>query len=195
MAAKSTATSNYFKNADGSYSRSYSLLPVNYRDPAGDWQPIDTHVVRGAHGRWAEKANSPAADFAATGSDAALARLTMSGGRQLSYGLSGAKPVAPQVSGSTVSYPDVLPDTDLNLQPTATGLKESIVLASSRAAHSWDFPLDLKGLTPVELKDGSIALRDSSGKNAGEIPRPTPTTPTSTGIRASEPPRTPSTTP
>ncbi|MGW3983876.1 LamG-like jellyroll fold domain-containing protein [Streptomyces mirabilis] len=170
VAAKSTATSSYFKNADGSYSRSYGLIPVNYRDTAGNWQPIDTHVVRGAHGRWEEKANSPAADFAATGSDGALARLTMSGGRQLSYGLSGAKPVAPRVSGSTISYPDVLPDTDLTLQPTAVGLKESIVLVSSRAANSWDFPLDLKGLTPFERRDGSIELRDSSGKKAGQIP-------------------------
>ncbi|MGW2696099.1 LamG-like jellyroll fold domain-containing protein [Streptomyces sp. NPDC001296] len=170
VAAKSTATSTYFKNADGSYSRSYSLLPVNYRDAAGNWQPIDTRLVRGAHGRWEEKANSPEVSFAPTGSDAALAGLTLGGGRRLSYGLTGAEHVAPEVSGSTATYPGVLPDTDLTLRPTAVGLKESIVLSSARAANSWEFPLDLKGLTPVPQRDGSIELRDTSGKKAGEIP-------------------------
>ncbi|MFF3911464.1 LamG-like jellyroll fold domain-containing protein [Streptomyces sp. NPDC001848] len=170
MASKSTATSDYYRNADGSYTRRLAQDPINYRDAAGNWQPIDTGVQRGSDGRWHEKANSMGVDFAPSATDSALVRVDNGNGHVFSYRLQGAASAASQVSGSSVTYPHVQPGTDLVLRPTAVGMKESIVLHTARAANSWTFPLDLKGLTPVLAKDGSIELRDASDKRVGEIP-------------------------
>ncbi|NED89763.1 hypothetical protein G3I76_58030, partial [Streptomyces sp. SID11233] len=86
--------------------------------------------------------------------------------------MSGAAPVTGTRSadGSHVTYPGVLPHTDLQVAATATGVKEAIVLDAPEAAHEWTFPLDLDGLTPVQLHDGSIDLRDTAGKTVERIP-------------------------
>ncbi|MEU7059926.1 LamG-like jellyroll fold domain-containing protein [Streptomyces sp. NPDC046197] len=170
IAAKSSATSDYFENVDGSVTRKIAQRPVNYRDSSGAWQPIDTGVQHASDGRWHEKANSLSVDFASSANDKALTSFAADGSHSLSYGLQGAAKVAGTASGSTVTYPGVLPDTDLALAPLTTGVKEWIVLHSARAANSWTFPLQLKGLTPVQKKDGSIALVDASGKTVAEIP-------------------------
>ncbi|MEV5752124.1 LamG-like jellyroll fold domain-containing protein [Actinoallomurus sp. NPDC052308] len=170
VAAKSSATSDYFQNADGTFTRRLSQQPVNYR--AGkDWKPIDTALKTGSDHRWHETANSVTADFAPSAADPNLVRLGVGDGHVVSYGLQGAAAVAPAVSGSTATYAGALPQTDLTLRPTATGMKEALVLRSADAANSWTFPLDLKGLTPVVAKDGSIELVDSAGKAEGVIPR------------------------
>ncbi|MBI3687533.1 MAG: discoidin domain-containing protein, partial [Actinobacteria bacterium] len=172
VAARSTATSSYFSNPDGSYTRKLSPTPVNYRDATGAWQPIDTTVVPGTGGRLREKANSLAVDFASSAADPRVASVGLGGGRTLSFGLAGAGAVAPVVTGSTVSYPGVLPGTDLVLVPTPVGVKQALVLHSAQAGNSWVFPLDVQGLTPVAKPDGSISLVDSAGKAAGVIPAP-----------------------
>ncbi|MEU8797132.1 LamG-like jellyroll fold domain-containing protein [Spirillospora sp. NPDC048819] len=170
VAAKSTATTDYYRNADGSHTRKFAQGPINYRDGNGDWRPIDTTVRQGRDHRWHQRANSLSVSFAPKASDARLAQVSGDDGRRLAYALQGAAPVTPTVSGSMVTYPDVLPSTDLSVWPTATGVKEAIVLHSAQAGNSWVFPLKLKGLTPRKAADGSIELLDGSGEPAGRIP-------------------------
>jgi RHS repeat-associated protein len=170
IASKSTATSDYYQNADGSYTRRLSQSPVNYQTAPGTWQPINTGVVKGPDGRWHEKANSLAVSFAASSADPAVATLGIDPSHSVASGLTGAAAVAPVVSGSTVSYPGVLPETDLVVQPTTIGLKESLVLHSARAPDRWTFPLALTGLAPVQARDGSIDLVDASGQTKAVIP-------------------------
>jgi RHS repeat-associated protein len=170
LPSKSTATSDYFQNADGSHTRRMAQLPINYRDAAGGWRPIDTRLRSGSDGRWHESANSLAVDFASSAADPALSRFGIGGGREVSYGLQGAAAVAPVVSGATATYRGVLPGTDLTLSPTALGIKESLVLHSASAANAWVFPLRLKGVKPVAGAGGAIRLVDSAGRTAGTIP-------------------------
>jgi hypothetical protein len=170
VASKSTATSDYFQNADGSVTRRLAQGTINYRDSSGNWQTIDTSVQHGSDGRWHERANSVVADFAPSSSDAALAHVALPNGGALSYGLQGAASVAPEVSGAKVTYRQVLPGTDLRLQPTVDGLKESVILDGPSAANLWVFPLNLRGLTPALAADGGVVLYDASGKQAGVIP-------------------------
>ncbi|GAA1722955.1 hypothetical protein GCM10009765_83670 [Fodinicola feengrottensis] len=175
VATKSTATSTYFQNADGSYTRRLSEQPTNYKDSSGAWQAIDTGLTS-VDGRWKEKANSLALDFAGSATDPNLVRFgldnSLTAGRGISYGLQGATAVAPAIAGSTATYPGVLPDTDLQVHPTNSGVKESVILHSATAANSWVFPLKLRGLTASQQADGSISLTDSTGKPAGRIPAP-----------------------
>ncbi|REH51886.1 RHS repeat-associated protein [Kutzneria buriramensis] len=170
IAAKSSATMNYFQNTDGTVTRKYSQTPVNYQDAAGAWQPIDTTVEHGADGRWHEKANSAKVDFAPTATDPTLTSLAVDGSHSVAYSVQGAAPVTPKVSGSNVTYGSILPSTDLQLAPNATGVKESIVLRDAHAPTTWTFPLKLTGLTPKLAADGSVDLVDSAGAVRERVP-------------------------
>ncbi|MFC1434545.1 LamG-like jellyroll fold domain-containing protein [Streptacidiphilus sp. N1-3] len=170
VAAKSTATSNYFQNADGSYTRQLFQGAVNYRDSSGNWQAIDTRVQQGGDKRWHEKANGIGADFAPSAADPSLARFSVDPSHSVGWSLTGAAPVAPVVSGATATYRSALPDTDLVLETSTTGVKESLLLKSAAAADSWTFPLALEGMTPALTADGSIDLRDAAGKTRAVIP-------------------------
>ncbi|WP_234533394.1 LamG-like jellyroll fold domain-containing protein [Streptomyces shenzhenensis] len=167
---KSSRTETVYHNADGSTTREMYTSPVNYQMGKGRWAPIDVDVRAGPGGRWYEKANSVAVDFAAKATDSALASLADGKGHRIAYALKGAAPVKGTADGSTVTYHDVLADTDLALTPTATGVKESVVLSSADAGNTWTFPLTLKGLTPVQQKNGWTDLRDSAGSTVERIP-------------------------
>ncbi|MEV7151660.1 LamG-like jellyroll fold domain-containing protein [Streptomyces sp. NPDC093084] len=169
-AAKSSRTDTVYDNADGSTTRRISPTPVNYQVSKGKWAPIDVDVRAGPDGRWQEKANSVDVDLAARADDTKLVSLGVDDRHTLSYGLDGAQSVTGTADGSRVTYADALPATDLQVAPTATGVKESVVLHSAAAAHSWTFPLHLKGLTPVQKKDGSIVLTDAAGRTVETIP-------------------------
>ena len=170
VADKSSATTDLYRNADGSFTRTISQGPVNYRADGGGWLPIDTRLHKAADGRWHEKANSRSVSLAPRASGTALARFAVDGTHSLTFGLRGAGPTAGTASGNRMTYPGILPDTDLVETTTAIGLKEAIVLQSPAAATSWVFPLSLHGLTPVKRKDGSIGLVDSSGRTVEKIP-------------------------
>jgi hypothetical protein len=170
VAARSTATSDYYQNADGSYTRRYAEGPINFKNTSGQWQPIDTTVVKGASGRWQQKANSFSATFADTAASPDITSVGLSGGDSAALSLAGAAQVAPVVHGSTMTYPGVLPGTDLVAQPIATGVKQSLILHSASAASSWVFPLHLTGLTPELARDGSVSLIDTAGKTEASIP-------------------------
>lgn len=165
-----TAQADLYKNADGSYTRRVWSEPVNYQTSSGTWAPIDSTLVQGTGGRWQEKANSLAVNFAATGSDPALASLTAPGGSQrISFSLAGAGSAAATASGSAVTYPGILPDTSVTETATTDGLSESLTLSSAAAGNSWVFPLNLTGLTAT-LNGGSVDLTDSAGHVVGVIP-------------------------
>ncbi|MEU2286011.1 LamG-like jellyroll fold domain-containing protein [Streptomyces sp. NPDC013178] len=170
-ATHSTRTETVYDNADGSTTRRISPTPVNYQVGKGRWAPIDVDVRAGPDGRWHETANSLTVDFAAKATDPALASLATDASHSVAYALQGAAPVKGTADGSTVTYDQVLPGTDLKLQPTATGVKESVVLDSADATNTWTFPLTLEGLTPVQdTGTGWIDLTDASGKTVERIP-------------------------
>ncbi|MFE2301571.1 LamG-like jellyroll fold domain-containing protein [Streptomyces sp. NPDC059445] len=169
-AAKSSRTDTVYDNADGSTTRRMSPTPVNYQVGKGRWAPIDVDVRAGPDGRWHEKANSVGVDLAAEATDSGLVTFAADSAHSVSYGLDGAASVKGAADGSLVTYGNVLTGTDLEVAPTATGVKEAIVLHDADAGNTWTFPLKLKGLTPVQTKSGSIDLRNSAGKTVERIP-------------------------
>ncbi|MFC3572807.1 LamG-like jellyroll fold domain-containing protein [Streptomyces yaanensis] len=169
VAGRSSSHSTYYRNADGSFSRKVSPFPLNYKDPKGEWRQIDTEVARGPDGRWDEKSNAMDVGFGAKSSDKDLASFDKDG-KSVGFGLEGAAQVTGTAQGSTVSYPKVLPDTDLQLTSTSIGMRQALVLHSAKAANSWVFPLELKGLTAKLNKAGGVDLRDANGKGVALIP-------------------------
>jgi RHS repeat-associated protein len=168
--AKATATSTLYRNSDGSYSRLVYSQPVNFRNANGNWQPIKTRLVAGRHGQLHETANGLKVSLAPTAATARLVTVGFGASGEVSYGLAGAAPAQARTSGSTATYPGVLPGTDLSLRAVASGLEESLILHSASAPSAWVFPLRLSGLTAHLAPDGSIKLRSASGATVARIP-------------------------
>ncbi|WP_162602676.1 LamG-like jellyroll fold domain-containing protein [Streptomyces spongiicola] len=170
-AGKSTATSDYYVNADGSTTVRHYAGRTNFRSADGGWEPIDTDLVENEEGRLQERANSLGIEFAADAADQQLASIDFGKGRSLAYALRGAAKVRPSVADNgTVTYAGVLPDTDVQLVPLAEGFKENIVLHSRDAADSWTFPLDVTGLTPRIADNGDVEFTDADGEVTATIP-------------------------
>jgi RHS repeat-associated protein len=169
MAGGTSAQSTVYHNADGSYTRHTYGEPVNYRAPDGSWQPISTTLsVDGS--RLRNGANSFGLSLARTAVDPAVATFT-AGGHSIGYGLRGAADVPASVSGSTVTYPGVLPDTDLVLASVSSGLKQTLVLRSAKAPTSWVFPLVLDGVrASVSPSTGAIEFRDDRDRVVASVP-------------------------
>ena len=125
--------SRTFLLSDGRRQAVISAGPVNYRDRAGRWEPINTRVVRSVRAGFSfqDTANVFGSFFSADPAD--LVRFELPGSGWLATGLPGGRRVAPRVSGSTVSYPGILPGVTLEYSVSPAGLKETIVLASASA--------------------------------------------------------------
>ncbi|MFI6207113.1 LamG-like jellyroll fold domain-containing protein [Streptomyces sp. NPDC051041] len=170
-AKKSTATSDYYINADGSTTIRHYGGRANFKAADGTWEPIDTTLVEAADGDFEQKANSLDVEFAPNAADEQLASVDFGAGRSLTYALRGAdKAVATKGSDGAIVYADVLPETDVQLVPIADGFKENLVLHSRDAADSWVFPLDAEGLTPRLADNGDVEFTDADGKVTAVIP-------------------------
>ncbi|MFJ2416133.1 LamG-like jellyroll fold domain-containing protein [Streptomyces brevispora] len=171
-AKKSTATSDFYVNKDGSTTVRHYASRTNFKADDGTWKPIDTELTRNAaDGRLRQSANSLDVEFAPDAIDQQLASVDFGSGRSIAYALRGARKATPTVDAdNTATYSDVLPDTDLLLSPLADGLKERLVLRSADAPNSWLFPLDLKGLTPSVADNGDVRFTDGDGEVTATIP-------------------------
>ena len=106
----------------------------------------------------------------ASRADAAeLARLTLDADHTVAFGLDGARAVAGRAKGNTVTYPGALPETDVRLESRAGGVKETLVLHSVDALHSYLFPLRLAGLS-ASVVDSQVVLTDSTGRRRAVFP-------------------------
>ncbi|WP_162907046.1 LamG-like jellyroll fold domain-containing protein [Allorhizocola rhizosphaerae] len=180
IAADSDAMSDMYANVDGSHTRVVSAAPVNFRAADGSWQPIDSRLVRDASGGWRVAANSLQMSVAGISAaqrrvgvergQAELGRMVFAGGRSIGWTLAGASLPDPVVSGTTATYADVLPDTDVVLDAFHSGLKETLVLHTAQAPSSWVFELDLRGLTPALDENGGVSLQDGAGATVARIP-------------------------
>ncbi|MEU4652764.1 LamG-like jellyroll fold domain-containing protein [Streptomyces sp. NPDC023723] len=168
LPAERDGFSRTYANEDGTRTTEVSPTPVNYRDAAGAWQPIDPALRADGDG-WRNTADAVGVRVDQRADAARLATVELSGGQSLSYGLSGAAAVQGRAAGSTVTYEGVLADTDLRLDSQAGGVKETLVLNSADAPTTFDFPLALDGLT-ARIVAGAVELTDAEGRVAGVIP-------------------------
>ncbi|MFE7132864.1 LamG-like jellyroll fold domain-containing protein, partial [Streptomyces sp. NPDC057638] len=155
-------------NADGTHTTEVATAPLHYRDPQGRWRPVTPRLTP-APGGWRKAADSVPLTLARRADAAALATLTFPTGESLAYGLDGAAPAPGSGGGTRVSYPSVLPATDLWLDSQAGGLKETLVLRSAQAPAAFSFPLRLTGLT-ARLDGGAVVLADRRGRTKAVIP-------------------------
>ncbi|MEU9344127.1 LamG-like jellyroll fold domain-containing protein [Streptomyces sp. NPDC048278] len=117
-------------NPDGTFTRTDSSMPERARQH-GKWVPIDTTLVRQADGTWAPKAAVTDVRFSGGGSRELV---TMgSDSDRLGFSWPGRLP-EPVISKDTATYPNVLPQVDLQLTADASGYSSILVVKSREAA-------------------------------------------------------------
>ncbi|MFD5793100.1 LamG-like jellyroll fold domain-containing protein [Streptomyces diastatochromogenes] len=117
-------------NPNGTFTRTDSSMPQRTLQH-GKWVPIDTTLVRQANGTWVPKAAVTNVTFSGGGSGTLV--MMRDGSDRLGFSWPGKLP-RPVISGDTATYPNVLPQVDLQLTADASGYSSVLVVKSRKAA-------------------------------------------------------------
>jgi hypothetical protein len=141
---------------DGSFEMTSTSVPVR-TEVDGEWVDIDTDLALAESGYLEPGATTVPVQFSAGGSDE-LARVQLPSGDWLTERWPlGALP-EPAVEGPVALYEDVLPDVDLRLTATATGMAEVLVVNTEEAAENPDLAtisIAVEGASITQLEDGT----------------------------------------
>jgi len=148
--------------------------PVNVKDSAGRWVPVDTSLVADGKGRLAPKASKLPVSFAPSANAADLQRVGRPGSGVV-FTLKGAANRPGVVDGSAVTYSDVSPAVDLEYRVASTVVKTTVIVKSAAGVGEgvWRFPMTLdSGLTPKLNGTGGVDVVDAEGVVVGQVPTP-----------------------
>ncbi|GAA5112331.1 LamG-like jellyroll fold domain-containing protein [Haloechinothrix salitolerans] len=160
-----------FENADGTVTVRHFNGRQMFHDPGRGWRRVDPTLVERRQGRgWRPRVDSHAKRFARSASARTLVSVELGDDQSFGFGVEGARGSVGSVDGDTVTYPKVRPESDLVLQATPVGVKETIVLHSADAPTEWSFPLTLDGLTARVNDAGAVELVNADGGVAAVIP-------------------------
>ncbi len=160
---------------DGTLTTEVSAGPVRFQDPAGAWQPIDLELVA-AGGRLRPRAAALSAPrlLAQAGPAAGPVVEVGAGAQVFAWGPQGAgsaaavtsRPAGPAAAGR-VRYPGLLPGgRDLQLDVTAGGVRESVVLpdrAGALTAPSYTDVFTVPAGATARQAAGGVEFVDPAG--------------------------------
>ena len=170
IVSERTENAKTFELANGTGLTQIYAEPIHFEDPQGDWEEIDTTLEQHADGTWSNVAGDVQVEFAYS-SDAPTLVSLADDGLSAGFAMPAAADVVAEIDGDLAVYDDVLPDVDLELEVTNTGMKEAIVLNDPIAVQDhFEFPLITQGLTSRETTDGTVELVDSSDEVALGLP-------------------------
>ena len=151
---ETTPTSLLTANPDGSFTVTQDTIPVRTQQ-AGQWIPVETDLVPVDQSWIAPKATDTHVRFSRGGTDT-LAQVQTDTGAWVSesWPAGGALP-SPTIDGATATYADVLPEVDLRLTATPSGMAEVLVVNTPEAAANPD-------LQQVELQMHGATVSTSS---------------------------------
>jgi RHS repeat-associated protein len=145
--------------------------PVNYRDSAGSYQPIEDQLVS-TEGGWRTKASGVPVSLPSTLGGGAIS--IGSGDQVVSLTLQGAESSAASVSGATGSYQSVFPGTSASYSAGAASVRETLTLANANAPSEYKYSLSLSpGLHPEPTGAGTVNIVDASGRTVYQLAPPT----------------------
>jgi RHS repeat-associated protein len=159
VAGMSTATSNTYRTPRGPLETRVYPHPVNYRNSSGKWSAIGDDLVAGSGG-FHNQANS----FHVWLPQSLPAPISLSSsGGDFSFALAGAVGSA-AVSGTTASYTDALPSTDVTYTSQANGISDAVTLKDQSAPTSLSYDLSAgAGMTVAQTPGGGLRVLDSAG--------------------------------
>ena len=172
LAERRTANSRTFQLQDGRVEQEISAGPLNFRDGAGQWQPIDP-TVRASSRPGFSLANETNGYRSYYGDNPdALVRFETAAGA-ITLATPGRPPGTPVAERNTVTYASGLgPGLGLSYQVTPEALKESIVVEAPPEGDGHlavDFALGLEGPAARQQRDDGHPSC-SSGRRAPRGP-------------------------
>ncbi|MEU8262025.1 hypothetical protein AB0C02_15545, partial [Micromonospora sp. NPDC048999] len=173
--AAGTSTSTVTARPDGTVELTQSAVPTRTR-VNGEWKNLDPTLIRQADGGITGTVTTNQVRLS-PGGTGPLAELT-SGDRALSVTAPMALP-APTLSGSTATYPDVLPGVDLTVRITSEGGFSHVFVVKNRAAAAnpklaeLDLATTGKDVTLRSDSAGNITGVDRTGQTVINAPAPT----------------------
>lgn len=141
--------------------------PVHYEDDSGQWQPIDTRLVREGDG-YTNAANSFSVRLPQTLDPESPITVTFEQGTIRLY-IEVAGESRAQVDGSTLTYPDVLRDADLTYEITPTGFRKAVTFRSPDADGSIRYRVETD-LALVEGENGELQVETRDDEVVAVIP-------------------------
>ncbi|MFI9102512.1 FG-GAP repeat domain-containing protein [Streptomyces fildesensis] len=172
--ALTTATDTVTADPAGTFTLTSTLLPTRVKQ-GGSWVPTDATLRTQADGSLTPAA-TPSGLRLSGGGNTPLATLT-SLGKQLAISWPGTLP-KPTLSGSSATYPGVLPDVDLVVTATPLGgFTEVLIIKNAAAAANpkltaLQFTTAAQGLTLTAGPDGTLNATDPAGRIAFSAPTP-----------------------
>ncbi|WP_433657881.1 PA14 domain-containing protein [Nocardia sp. CA-128927] len=160
-----------FTNTNGTKTMVLSQVPVSVRNSKGGWDPIDTRLVEQKDSKRVTAARTGVGiDLAEFANDPNLFRVNQNG-TPVTLELKGAGKAGRKVTGSTATYANALPNTDVTYDVTADAIKESIILKSASAVGEgrWVFKLNTGALTP-KVDGKTVKISDKAGKVVASLP-------------------------
>ncbi|MCD4523479.1 hypothetical protein [Nocardioides sp. cx-173] len=163
-----TATTNTYREADGSLTLQSFTERVNYQDEDDSWVPIENELVS-APGAAYEVMNAANSFETKIPSDPSVTPVRFEAeGAWVTMRMHGLDDASPAVDGAEATFDDVDGADEVTYAVTNSGLKEDILLESapstSDPALEYTYSLDASaGITPVMAEEGSIEFRDAAG--------------------------------
>ncbi|MFJ7154622.1 FG-GAP-like repeat-containing protein [Streptomyces sp. NPDC101118] len=171
--SRRTESDAVFANPDGTLTLEQSIVPVRVRRN-GRLVPVDPALERRGDGRVAPRASTSSMSFSG-GGDTVFATLRR-GGRELSLSWHDKLP-RPNITGSTATYPNVMPGVDLTVTAAGSSFSHALVVKNAQAARSSalsavTFGVRTKGLQLKSRPDGGIEAVNPNGTATFTAPRP-----------------------
>jgi hypothetical protein len=170
------ATSQTWDNGDGTFTTKLFTYPVNYRDPHGRWNRIDSTLDPMPTGAYAfqTRANRFHVRFKSRLESKFLA-LDLGGSTySLTLRDAGAAPAA--VHGERATYRAAKPGADLSYRIQGDEVEELVTLRRPAAATEFAFELSAPAESQLRferLRDGSFSFLGKNGTPLFTIPQPT----------------------
>ncbi|MFD7654548.1 LamG-like jellyroll fold domain-containing protein [Actinosynnema sp. NPDC059797] len=184
-----TETAQTFARPEGGYTTEESTEPRWARGADGAWTPVDLTLEVSAQGVVVPRASVLPVEFSGGGSGP-VARLR-DGDREVALTWPGGALPEPVLSGTAVTYPEVLPGVDLRFTASALGFSQVLVVKTREAAEhpvldAVRFDLAASGVSVSESGAGGLVAQDPAGEvvftspvpvmwDSGPTPTPTPT--------------------
>ncbi|WP_236796492.1 LamG-like jellyroll fold domain-containing protein [Amycolatopsis sp. GM8] len=130
VTAETAATRQVMANPDGSFTLTSNRVPVRAQKN-GAWVPIDTTLHANLDGTLAPAATTENVTFSSGGTSPLVTLTNDTASLALSWPTTLP---TPQVSGSTATYPGVMPGVDLQLTAEADSYSEVLVVHDATAA-------------------------------------------------------------
>ncbi|HEY3143451.1 MAG TPA: DNRLRE domain-containing protein [Acidimicrobiales bacterium] len=166
-----TETATFYRRPDGLETATIASTRVNWRDPAGEWRPIDTRLTEQPDGSFRNASGPESVTFAPATGAGDVVRVVGDGwsvGFELEGATAGQAAVA---DGSKVTYAEVFPGVDLEYELATDVLKEVFVVKNRQGLAGVTRARFRVHFSGAELQDqDGLAFVAGDGRRLARLP-------------------------